>query len=337
MNTPMTMQALQVTSENGNFVLTNFPIPKPTSGQVLVKVIASGINPLDLKIRAGQAAHAKQPLPAILGIDMAGEVVAIGPNVSGFQVSDKVYGMTGGVAGQQGSLAEYQVVDARLLAKAPDNISLRQAAAMPLVVITAWEGLVDRAKVAAGQKVLVQGGAGGVGHIVIQLAKAIGAEVYATAAGKDAEYIRSLGAVFIDYQNTSVEQYLAEQTANQGFDVVYNTTGGVSLDQAFQSVKTYTGHVVSCLGWGTHSIAPLSFKAATYSGVFTLMPLLTGQSRQHHGDILSKASVLTEQGLLKIRVDPQQFDFAHIEQAYKKVASAANAGKVVVEVREAFK
>ena len=335
MHTPMTMQALEITETNGNFILTDHVVTQPKSGQVLVKVIASGINPLDLKIRAGQAAHAKQPFPAVLGIDMAGEIISIGPDVSNFKVSDLVYGMTGGVAGQQGSLAQYQVADARLLAKAPTNISLLQAAAMPLVVITAWEGLVDRAKVAAGHKVLVQGGAGGVGHVVIQLAKAFGAEVFATAAAKDADYIRSLGAIYIDYQSTSVEQYLEELTDNEGFDIIYNTIGGVSLDQAFQSVKSYTGHVVSCLGWGTHSIAPLSFKAATYSGVFTLMPLLTGKSREHHGKMLSQASLLTEQGLLNVRLDPQQFDFGSIEQAYHKAASATNTGKVVVTVSKA--
>lgn len=332
MNTQMTMQALQVPGANEPFIRTQLPVPQPAAGQVLVKVLASGVNPLDLKIRAGAAAHAKQALPAVLGLDMAGEVAAIGPGVSGFELADRVYGMTGGVAGQQGSLAEYQLVDARLLAKAPANISLRHAAAMPLVVITAWEGLVDRAKVAAGQKVLVQGGAGGVGHVVIQLAKAFGAEVFATAAAKDAAYIRSLGAVFIDYQTSTVEQMLAEHTNNQGFDIVYNTVGGSSLDQAFAVVKAYTGHVVSCLGWGTHSLAPLSFQAATYSGVFTLLPLLTGTGRQHHADILTQASALTEQGLLTVRLDPEQFDFNQIEQAYSKVAAAANSGKVVVSV-----
>jgi NADPH:quinone reductase-like Zn-dependent oxidoreductase len=326
------MQALQVLNANGPFVFTDIAVPQPAAGQVLVKVLASGINPLDLKIRAGAAAHARQPLPAVLGLDMAGEVVAIGPGVSGFELSDRVYGMTGGVAGQQGSLAEYQRVDARLLAKAPANLSPRQAAAMPLVVITAWEGLVDRAKVTAGQKVLVQGGAGGVGHIVVQLAKAFGAEVFATAAAKDAVYIRALGAVFIDYQSSTVAQMLAEHTDNQGFDIVYNTVGGSSLDQAFAEVKAYTGHVVSCLGWGSHSLAPLSFKAATYSGVFTLLPLLTGQGRQHHGDILREISALTVQGLLTVRLDPQQFDFEQIEQAYDKVATAANSGKVVVSI-----
>lgn len=332
MSTQHSMQALQITEANGSFKLIQQVIPQAGIGQVLVKVAATGINPLDLKIRAGQAAHAKQPFPAVLGIDMAGEVVATGSDISQFVKGDKVYGMTGGVAGQQGSLAQYQLVDADLLAKAPSNISSRQAAAMPLVVITAWEGLIHRARVAAGHKVLVQGGAGGVGHVAVQLAKAFGAEVYATASAKDADYIRSLGAVFIDYQHTAVEQYLAEHTDNKGFDIVYNTMGAASLDQAFQSVKTYTGHVVSSLGWGTHSIAPLSFRAASYSGVFTLLPLLTGQHRAQHGEILRQASQLTEQGLLTIRLDPQEFDFGSIEQAYEKVAKACNNGKVVVTV-----
>jgi NADPH2:quinone reductase len=332
MATQPNMQLLQITEANGSFKLIEQAIPQPGAGQVLVKVAASGINPLDLKIRAGQAAHAKQPFPAVLGIDMAGEVVATGPDIKQFTVTDKVYGMTGGVAGQQGALARYQLVDADLLARVPANISLRQAAAMPLAVITAWEGLINRAKVAAGHKVLVQGGAGGVGHVAVQLAKAFGAEVYATASAKDAGYIRSLGAVFIDYQHNSVEQYLAEHTSNEGFDIVFNTTGGLSLDQAFQSVKSYTGHVVSSLGWGTHSIAPLSFRAASYSGIFTLLPLLTGQSRAQQGEILRQAGQLTEQGLLIMRLDPQEFDFDSAEQAYEKVATTRNSGKVVITV-----
>ncbi|MER8786243.1 alcohol dehydrogenase catalytic domain-containing protein, partial [Mesorhizobium sp. M1006] len=185
-------------------------------GEVLVRVRASGVNPLDTKIRAGAAAHAKHPLPAILGIDLAGVVEQVGPSVTAFKRGDEVFGMTGGVGGNQGSLAQFAAVDARLLAPKPTNLSMREAAALPLVFITAWEGLVDRAKVSAGQKVLVQGGAGGVGHVAIQIAKAFGAEVYATDAAAKKPLIERLGAVAIDYREKTVEQYVAEYTDGRG-------------------------------------------------------------------------------------------------------------------------
>jgi len=179
--------------------------PTPKSGEVLVRIKASGINPLDLKIRAGQAAHARHPLPAILGIDLAGTVEGTGPEVTAFREGDEVYGMTGGVGGIQGSLAEYAAVDVALLARKPSNLAMREAAALPLIFITAWEGLVDRANVQAGQKVLVQGGAGGVGHIAVQLAHAFGAEVFATGSAGSTAFIERLGAIPIDYHQTTVD------------------------------------------------------------------------------------------------------------------------------------
>jgi NADPH:quinone reductase-like Zn-dependent oxidoreductase len=159
-----TMQAAILDGPRLAFRLASVDQPIPARGQVLVRIHASGVNPLDLKIRAGQAAHARHPFPAILGIDLAGTVEAVGPEVSSFREGDEIYGMTGGVGGVQGSLAEYAAVDAALLARKPANLSMREAAALPLIFITAWEGLVDRARVQTGQKVLIQGGAGGVGH-----------------------------------------------------------------------------------------------------------------------------------------------------------------------------
>ncbi|MFZ3202856.1 MAG: alcohol dehydrogenase catalytic domain-containing protein, partial [Pseudomonas sp.] len=153
------MRALFVDHANAPFRLAQVPRPQPAAGQVLVRILASGVNPLDTKIRAGQGAHAKQPLPAVLGLDLAGVVEAVGAGVSAFAVGDEVYGMAIGIGGQQGSLAEFAAVDADLLAKKPANLSMREAAALPLIIITAWEGLVDRGRVGPGQKVLVQGGA----------------------------------------------------------------------------------------------------------------------------------------------------------------------------------
>lgn len=325
------MYAYVLEKANGPFVRQDLPKPSPGKGQVLVRIHASGINPLDTKIRSGQADHAKQPLPAVLGLDMAGTIEQVGPGVNAFEPGEDVYGMVAGVGGMPGTLAEYVLADADLLAIKPERLSMRQAAALPLIAITAWEGIVDRAKVHARQKVLVHAGAGGVGHIAVQIAKTFGAEVFATVShGKEA-IVEQWGATAIDYHALSPEQYVAKHTGGEGFDIVYDTVGGATLDSSFSSVKRYTGHVVSCLGWGTHALAPLSFRGATYSGVFTLMPLLTGYGRAHHGDILSQTADLVDDGKLTPMLNEHQFTANDLADAYTMVAAGAN-GKVVVEL-----
>jgi NADPH:quinone reductase-like Zn-dependent oxidoreductase len=220
--------------------------------------------------------------------------------------------------------------DERLLAKKPKNLGMREAAALPLIFITAWEGLVDRADVRAGQKVLVHGGAGGVGHIAVQLARAFDAEVFTTGSRKNKAYIEHLGATFID-RETPLDDYVIRYTAGRGFDVIYDTVGGAVLDAAFNAVTRF-GHVVSALGWGTHALAPLSFRAASYSGVFTLLPMLTGEGRAHHGDILREATKLIEAGKIVPRLDPRHFSFETIEQAHAAVQDGSAVGKIIVEV-----
>ncbi|WP_426132060.1 zinc-dependent alcohol dehydrogenase family protein [Pseudomonas sp. DWP1b1] len=325
------MHALIVDAVDAPFRLTTIPKPAAGAGQVLVRISASGLNPLDGKVRAGQAAHARQPLPAVLGMDLAGTVEAVGPEVGDWHVGDEVYGLATGIGGAQGSLAEYAAVDARLLAKKPEALSMREAAVLPLVLITAWEGLVDRAHVGSGHKVLIQGGAGGVGHVAVQLAIALGAQVYATGSAKHRAVIEALGATFIDYQQLTVEEYVAQYTAGEGFDIVYDTVGGETLDASFRAAKTYHGHVVSCLGWGQHSLAPLSFRGATYSGVFTLLPLLTGKGREHHGQILAEAARLIDAGKLKPTMDGRSFDLHSANAAYDLLASGAQ-GRLAIEI-----
>jgi NADPH:quinone reductase-like Zn-dependent oxidoreductase len=326
-----TMRAAVLEQHDAPLRVAQVARPVPQAGEVLVRVMASGVNPLDLKIRAGQAGHARHPLPAILGIDLAGVVEAVGAGVTAFHAGDEVYGMTGGVGGVPGSLAEFAAVDARLLAPKPVNYSMRDAAVLPLIFITAWEGLIDRVKLEAGQTVLVIGGAGGVGHMAIQIAIARGAKVTAVDSAAKADYIRSLGATLIDRETETVGAYVARHTGGKGFDVVYDTIGGAGLDAAFQAVAKF-GHVVTSLGWGTHALAPLSFKAATYSGIFTLMPLLTGEGRDHHGEILREAKRLAESGWLVPRVDPHRFTLDEVDAAHRLVAERRAQGKVVVTV-----
>jgi NADPH:quinone reductase len=328
----MTMKALVLNRYNGPLELTELSMPKVEAGQVLVRVKASGLNPLDTKIRAGNAAHAKHPLPLVLGIDMAGTVEALGEGVTRFKVGDEVYGMTGGVGGLQGSLAEFQAVDARLIARKPSNLTMKEAAAVPLGFITSYQGIVDRANLKSGQTVLVQGGAGGVGHLSVQLAVALGARVFTTVGEKDLPVAEQYGATAIDYRKYSVEEYVDEFTGGQGFDLVADTVGGATLDASFKAVKQF-GHVVSALGWGTHALAPLSFKEATYSGVFTLSALLNGKHREHYGEMLDIATELIESGKLLPKLDRRSFDLSNVEDGYKAIVEATNAGKVVVEIK----
>jgi NADPH2:quinone reductase len=208
---------------------------------------------------------------------------------------------------------------------------MTEAASLPLGAIMAWEGLIDRAGVRAGQSVLVLGGAGGVGHLVTQLARARGAAVYATGRSKDLDLIRSYGAEAVDATTPAVD-YVASITGGAGFDIIYDTLGGAALDTAFAAVCRYTGHVVSILGWGSHSLAPLSFRGATYSGVFTLLPLLTGEGRTHHGEILAAVAELVEAGPITPRMDESVYRWSTANHAQKPVESGTAHGKVVIDL-----
>lgn len=327
----MDMQALVLTRHDGPLELTTIAIPDLSAGEVRIRIAASGLNPLDTKIRAGAAAHARHPLPLILGIDVAGVVDAVGSGVTEFSPGDEVYGMTGGVGGIPGSLAQYASVDASLLARKPVNLSMREAAALPLAFITAWCGMVDRANLQAGQTVLVQGGAGGVGHVAVQIARARSAIVFATASGRNQDVVAGFGATPIDYAAQTVEQYVAKYTDGEGFDLVVDTVGGPTLDASFQAVRHF-GHVVSALGWGTHALAPLSFREASYSGIFSLYPLLSGKRRAHHGEILRQATAMAEADKLVPRLDPRRFDLGSAHLAYELLTGGTAEGRVVVDV-----
>ena len=240
--------------------------------------------------------------------------------------------MAGGVGGHQGSLAEFAAVDADLLSLKPANFSMREASVTPLVFITAWEGLVDRMGVKAGQSVLVLGGAGGVGQMAIQIARARGADVFATGSASGKPAIEGLGAGFIDREEP-VAAFVARLTGGRGFYRVFDTVGGAALDGAFAAVRRF-GHVASALGWGTHALAPLSFRAASYSGVFTLLPLLTGEGRAHHGEILSEATRMAEAGQLSPSLDPRRFTLDQVGDAYGLIAEGQTHGKLSIDIEK---
>ena len=185
--------------EGASFEAVEMPKPEPKEGEVLVKIAASSVNTVDCMIRTmGKDLPLSPEAPALLGMDFAGTVEAVGAGVTKFKPGDEVYGCAGGLANLPGTLADYISADANLTALKPKNLSMKEAAALPLVGITAYEGLIRCGieKDAANKKVLVHGGTGGVGHIALQLAKHFGANVYATCGGgqEQVKLIESLGA-----------------------------------------------------------------------------------------------------------------------------------------------
>src|SRR5215469_7443443 len=192
-------------------------------------------------------------------------------------------------------------------------------------------GRPRRPRAGSRRSVLIHAGAGGVGHVAVQIARAFGAEVFATVSPEKKTVVEAFGAHPIDYRSLSVEEYVASATQGRGFDIVYDTVGGATLDATFAAVKRYTGHALSSLGWGSHSLAPLSFRGATYSGIFTLLPLLTEEGRAHHGEILREAAALVQAGMLKPLLNEKSFSTAEINAAHALVERGA-LGKVVVEI-----
>ena len=330
MNTMMTALVLENFADE-QFTQVQYPVPTAGAGQVLVRIHASGVNPIDYKIRLGEAPYAMPELPAVLGTDMAGVIVAVGDGVERFNVGDEVYGLTGGVRGLQGSLAQYAAVDVNLLALKPRNLSMREAAAIPLTLLTAWEGLVDNAKVKPGQNVLVQGGAGGVGHMVVQLAKAMGANVWATGSTAKQSLIAQLGATPLDYTALSAQEIVNNCTSGQGFDIVYDTVGGQVLQDSLGMTRHY-GHITSCAAFGEHNLAVSSLRCATLSGVFVLMPMLSGEARAHHGEILEAATRLIEEGKIHPVVDIRHFNLDQALDAHHAVQDGSASIKVVIDI-----
>ncbi|MEB3280059.1 MAG: zinc-dependent alcohol dehydrogenase family protein [Lyngbya sp.] len=313
------------------FKTAELPLPNVIPNHVLIRVAATSINPVDYKIRQGIIADIAPEFPAVLHGDVAGIIEAVGEGVTQFQVGDAVYACAGGVKGTAGALAEFMLADASLVAPKPPALTMAEAAALPLVSITAWEGLMDRAKIQPGQKVLVYGATGGVGHIGVQLAKAAGATVYGLVSSPEkAKIAENLGADFtINYRQKTAEQFVAEYTDGQGFDVVFDTVGDDNLQNAFKAAKL-NGTVVSILALSQQDLTLLHAKGLTLHLVFMLIPMLFNQGRAYHGEILLKLAELVEAGKVRPLLDAKTFTIDDIAAAHQHAESGQAVGKVVV-------
>lgn len=328
------MQAIVINRHGGPEVFEAAQVPTPLiqAGHVLIEVKATSVNPVDTKIREGSEGTAGLTYPAILHLDVAGVVKAVGEGVTRFQEGDEVYGCAGGVAGLPGALADYMLADADLIAHKPRSASFAQAAALPLVSITAWEALVDRARIRPADHVLIQGGTGGVGHLAIQLAKAVGATVSTTVSTDEkARLVRELGADHVAlYPQETPQQYSARITEGAGFDTVFDTVGGVSLLNSLSAARL-KGHVVSIIGYDTYDLSEMHFKGLKLDLVFMPIQIIHGIDRAHHGDILRRIAVLVDAGAITPLLDQcHPFTPEGVAAAHERLQSAKAIGKVVI-------
>jgi NADPH2:quinone reductase len=334
------MMKAMIVNQFGNedvFEAITLDKPKIKGGHLLIKIAATSINTVDTMIRAmGDTLPLSPALPALLGMDFAGTIEAIGEGVTQFSIGDEVYGCAGGLADLPGTLAEYIVADANLVAHKAKNISMREAAALPLVAITAYEGL-QRANFFSesqgkGKTVLVHGGSGGVGHVALQLANYFGADVYATGGGdKQLALIEKLGAKAINYKTEPVEDYVAEHTNGAGFDIVFDSVGGKNMLKSFEAA-TLNGHVASTSSMVEIDLSMAHFKGLSLHVVFMLIPMLHNQKREEHGKILTAITEIVEAGGLTPVLDEQRFSLENVGAAHARLTSGAGMGKVVVEI-----
>ena len=307
------MKAVRVNRFGGSEVLQieEIPTPQPAVNEILVKVRAAGMNPVDVIIVSGNASWLPLTLPLTPGCDISGVVTEVGSAVSQFKVGDEVYGFT--ELTRNGGYAEFTLALENEIAIKPKNVSFTEAASLPVVVLTAWQSLVQHANLKAGQRLLIHGASGGVGTVAIQIAKAKGAYVIATASAKNLALLRELGAdEAIDYNASPFEKAL------EAVDVVFDLVGGDTTDRSFQVLKP-GGFLVSIVG-------DPSKELAKQKGVEVAHVLCQPSKSQ-----LEEIAKLVEDGKLKPVVD-QVYAFADVRTAFESVATRRSRGKIVLEI-----
>lgn len=331
------MKTFAIDRYKGALQAREAPVPAVGETDVLVEIHAASVNPLDAKIRDGTfKLILPYRMPLILGHDLAGVVVEIGPRVTGFRVGDEVYARASD--GRIGTFAESIAVDHSDLALKPKSLDMVEAAALPLVALTAWQALVEKAGLTAGRKVLIQAGSGGLGSIAIQLARSLGAHVATTTGTSNVEWVRSLGAdVVVDYKTSDFSKALT------GYDVVLDTQGGETLLKSARILKP-GGRLIGVAGPPDVCFAerqgfgwPLRFvmrllsrrirreagrRGASYSFLFM----------RASGEQLGEVAALVDAGAIRPVVD-RVFPFDQTPEALAFVETGRAKGKVVVRVK----
>ncbi len=290
--------------------LEEVPVPVPEAGEILVRIEAVGVNPVDWKIVEGYLRSALPiSMPYTPGCDLSGTVEALGPGVNGFRAGDSVFGYPSLLRG--GGYADYALLLETELAPAPLSISLRQAAALPVAAITAYDGLFVHGQLEAGMRALILGGAGGVGTAAIQLAKWKGAEVFATASARNQDYLRELGASPIDYSANTLESMAG------AFDLVFDTVGGPAGVEAVAALKDGGQFITPVFPLPDASLlAAKRLKSAVYG----ILPT-AGRLRE--------IAALVDRGALRMHIE-KEYPLSEIAAALSASKSGRTRGKLLV-------
>lgn len=308
-----TMRAIRIHSFGGPQVLTyeEAPVPEPAAGEVLIRVRAAGVNPIDWKVRQGM--FGERRLPLIPGWDVSGVIEKAGEGVTGFSPGDEVYSLLD--RGRDGCYAQFAASDAAIIAAKPVSIDHIHAAAVPLAGLAAWQSLFDLGGLSPGQRILIHGSAGGLGHYAVQYAKWKGAYVIGTASAADAAFVKSLGAdEVIDYQATRFEDVVKET------DVVFDVIGGDTQERSWQVLRK-GGVLVSTLG-----IA--SPEKAEQLGVEAKGLMVQSDTAQ-----LTEIAGLIDAGIVRPRVQ-SVMPLADAAEAHELVQAGKVHGKLVLEVED---
>lgn len=300
--------------------------------QVKIRVLAAGVNPIDTKLRSKGVLH-DQGSPFVPGCDGAGEIMECGVAVKRFKPGDRVWWCHGGLGGMQGNYSEQVVMEQNLPEFMPRSLSFEEAAACPLVLITAWEALYDRANLANGQTVLIHGGAGGVGHVAIQLARLRGARISTTVSDVDkSAFVSALGVEHsIFYRQQDFVEATLDWSNGQGADVILDTVGGKTFLQSIEACAHY-GDLVTLLDPGVGLIwTEARNRNLRLSCELMLTPMLRAlpQARAHQGEILRTCAKWFDEGKLQIHVS-QTLPLADATQAHRMIESGGVQGKLVL-------
>ena len=324
------MYAMIIEETGGPEVLKygELPTPVPGAGEVLIRVAFAGVNPADWKNRQGLlAAFRPYVFPYVIGFDAAGIVAAVGEGVKDINVGDRVFTPTNHGQGSQGSYAEYVLADDHLVARVPAGLALDQAAALPVAALTAWQALFDRGALSAGQRVMIHGGAGGLGGFAVQFARWAGAEVAATCSNRNVEYLKGLGVTrVIDYQHEDIAGAIREW-APSGLDLVVDAVGTSTLPNALELVKP-GGTLISIptlVDDGDPATASAAAQARGVSHIFSTM------DDQNCAATLEKIAGLLVNGA--IALPPiRQFPLERAAEVHQIIQSGHNRGKFVLKV-----
>lgn len=332
------MKAILMTEKGSPEVLDYVDMVEPEitlPTQLKIKIMAAGVNPIDTKVRRNGSFY-QYPLPIVLGCDGAGVIVETGDKVTGFKSGDEVWFCHGGLGKEQGNYAEYTVIDSRWVTFKPKNSSFIEAAALPLILITAWNALFEKGQLKQDETVLIHGGAGGVGHIAIQLAKLKGATVITTVSSPEkGEVVKSLGADhFIIYSETDFVEQVNCLTENQGVNLVIDTVGGDVFKESI-SVTGYFGRIITLLDPGKQSLAEARMRNLLIGFELMLTPLLKGldKERDKQVAILKQCAQWIEKDLLNVLI-ADVLPLAEASKAHKKIEQGHMVGKLVLEVND---